>query len=68
MILTGTTNAVDVILNVVGHIEIDNDADILHVQSSSSHISCYQHWESSFLELSQGAVTLSKQELYDDII
>ena len=48
----------DVILNIVGHIEVDDNADVLHVQPSGSHVSRYKHREASLLKFSQGRVSL----------
>lgn len=48
----------DVIFNIVGHIEVDDNADVLHVQPSRSHISRYKHGEATLLEFSQGGVSL----------
>jgi hypothetical protein len=49
---------VDVIFNIVGHVEVDDNADVLHVQPSGSHVSRYKHWEAALLEFSQGRVSL----------
>ena len=48
----------DVIFNIVGHIEVDDNADVLHIQPSGSHISRYKHREATLLEFSQGGVSL----------
>lgn len=48
----------DVILDIIRHVEVNHDADILHVQTPCSHIGGNQHGEATLLELCQGAVSL----------
>ena len=61
VMLTCTTNTMDVVFDIVGHIEVDDDANILNIQPSCCHVSGYQHRKATFFELSQSAITLSRE-------
>ena len=56
--LTCSADTVDVVLDVVRHVEVDHDPDVLHIQSSGCYVSSHQHGEPTLLELLQGGIPL----------
>ena len=61
VMLTCTTNTMDVVFDIVGHIEVDDDANILNIQPSCCHISGYQHRKATFFELTQNSAPISNK-------
>lgn len=63
---TGSTNAVDVGLVVVGNIKVNHMTDAFNVQTTSCHISGHNHIDLTFFQAVDGALTqcLAKIDLY----
>jgi len=58
---TCTSNPMDIILNLMGHIEIDHMSNIGEIQTLSCHISSHQHIPSTRLELTDGFISILHQ-------
>ena len=54
---TRTTDAVDIILTVAGQIVVDDQANLLHIDTTSPHVSRDQHAAVALAELLHNAVT-----------
>lgn len=53
-----TTNTMGIILNILGHVVVDDERDILDINTSSSDVRCHEISFLSVLELSQRLFTL----------
>gem|GEM_PF-6361561 len=49
----------DITLGISGHIKIDNESDILHIQSSRSDISSHEHLSLSCLKCVEHSLSFS---------
>ena len=48
---TCTTDAMHIILRVVGVVKVDDKFDVIHVEPTRCHIGCNQNWRARLLEL-----------------
>lgn len=55
--LTSSANAMDVVFDVVWHIEVYNKSDVFDVEASGCHVSSHQHGKAALLKFCEGGIS-----------